>query len=171
MEIKRTGFIMTRAESLIPGKGEGHPNQIGYAYLRLANAPIPVGKEPSMHIDLVLNVIQPGGGIEEHYHDYSDEMPIFDHVYWIISGKIKATIGDEEKVVGADSMIYCQSNIRHSITNVGKGTAKILRLSGCNNGAKMGGAVWSKMPSGDLTAHDWKLADGTKPEKMISKCD
>jgi mannose-6-phosphate isomerase-like protein (cupin superfamily) len=166
---KRTGFIMTKAEAVIPGKGEGHPNQKAYAFLRPDTSLPPVGKSPSMSIDLALNNIQPGGGIEEHYHEYNKDMPIFDHVYYVISGRIKATMGDEERIVGADSLIYCPSDQRHSITNVGKGLAKILRISGCNDGARMGGPVWSKMPSGELNAHNWKLADAAKPAASTKK--
>ena len=85
-------------------------------------------------------------------------MPIFDHIYYVISGKIKATLGDTERIVGADSLIYCPSNIRHSITNVGDGLAKLIRVSGSGEGAKMGGPVYSKMPSGNLGVMPWKVA-------------
>jgi len=47
-------------------------------------------------------------------------------------------MGDSERIVGADSLIYCPSNVRHSITNVGKGTAKILRIKGSGEGEKTG---------------------------------
>jgi quercetin dioxygenase-like cupin family protein len=93
-------------------------------------------------------------------------MPVFDHVYYVISGKILAKIGDDERVVGADSLIYCPSNVRHSIKNVGNTTAKVLRMSGSAEGKKMGGPVYSKKPSGELGVREWKLAeDKTKPGK------
>jgi mannose-6-phosphate isomerase-like protein (cupin superfamily) len=167
MGIKRTGFILTKKQAVRPArKAEGHPKNQGYTFLRPVSAAVPVGKEPSMHIDLGLNEIMPGGGIEEHFHEFDKNMPIFDHVYYVISGRIKATIGDTEQVVGADSMIYCPSNLRHSITNVGKGMAKIIRMSGSGEGNVMGEAVYSKIPSGDLGVHHWKLAaDLHKPTK------
>jgi mannose-6-phosphate isomerase-like protein (cupin superfamily) len=71
-------------------------------------------------------------------------MPVFDHAYYVISGRIRATMGDSERIVGADSLIYCPSNVRHSITNVGKGTAKILRIKGSGEGEKTGKVVYTK---------------------------
>ena len=155
---KRTGYIMTVKEALRGTGAEGHPGNQGYSYLRTNTAASPAGKEPSMHVSLGLNKIQPGGGIEEHYHEFSDEEPIFDHIYYVISGRIKANVGDVERTVGADSYIYCPSNIRHSITNAGDGPAKLLRMSGSAEGKKMGGPVYSKMPSGDLGVMPWKVA-------------
>ena len=157
-EDKRTGYIMTISEAERGRGAEGHPGNQGYSYLRPNTARIKVGKEPSMHISLGLNKIQPGGGIEEHYHEYDIETPIFDHIYYVISGQIKATIGSMERIVGADSLIYCPSNIKHSITNVGKGMAKLIRVSGSGEGARMGGPVYSKIPSGDLGVMPWKVS-------------
>ena len=96
-----------------------------------------------------LGTFYPGGGIEEHYHVYADDVPIFDHAYYVISGKIKAVIGDQVRIVGHDSLLYCPSNVKHSITNVGKTPAKVLRVSACNEAARMGDAVWTTwVPNG-----------------------
>jgi mannose-6-phosphate isomerase-like protein (cupin superfamily) len=81
----------------------------------------------SKYIMLGMDKLEPRGGIVEHYHVNNAEMPIFDHVYYVNSGMMLATVGDSERIVGADSLIYCPSNVRHSITNIGKRTAKILR--------------------------------------------
>jgi quercetin dioxygenase-like cupin family protein len=97
--------------------------------------------ENAIHIMMGLGTFNPGGGIEEHYHEFSEDVPVFDHAYYVISGKIKATVGDVERTVGHDSLIYCPSNIKHSILNVGKTTAKILRIAACNEGEVMGGWV------------------------------
>jgi len=78
-------------------------------------------------------------------------------------GKILAKIGAEERVVGANSLIYCPSNVRHSIKNVGKTVAQVLRMSGPRR-QENGGPVYSKKPSGQLGVREWKLAD-SKPEK------
>ena len=153
MEENRNGYIMPIKESTHSLKREGHPNQDDFRFIRPSSEKDRVGKEPSKHFMLTLDKIQPGGGVEEHYHEYNDKMPIFNYVYYVISGKIRATIGDTERTVGADSLIYCPSNVRHSIAKVGKGLARILRISGSGYGNKMGGAVWSKMPSGNLSAH------------------
>ncbi len=95
---------------------------------------------------LGMDRLEPGGGIVEHYHVNNAGMPIFDHVYYVISGRIRATMGDSERIVGADSLIYCPSNVLHSITNVGKGTAKILRIKGSGEGDKTGTVVYTKEP-------------------------
>ena len=38
-------------------------------------------KENAIHIMMGLGTFYPGGGIEEHYHVYADDVPIFDHAY------------------------------------------------------------------------------------------
>jgi mannose-6-phosphate isomerase-like protein (cupin superfamily) len=170
MEEKLTGYIMPIKESVHSLKREGHPDQDDFRFIRTSSEKDRVGKHPSKHFMLTLDKINPGGGVEEHYHEYNEEMPIFDHVYYVISGKILAKIGDEERVVGADSLIYCPSNIRHSIKNVGKTRAKVLRMSGSAEGKKMGGPVYSKRPSGELGIREWKMAGGeAKPEKDTMK--
>jgi quercetin dioxygenase-like cupin family protein len=106
-------------------------------------------KENAIHIMMGLGTFYPGGGIEEHYHVYADDVPVFDHAYYVISGKIKAVIGDQVRIVGHDSLLYCPSNVKHSITNVGKTPAKVLRVSACNEAARMGDAVWTTwVPNG-----------------------
>jgi len=104
------------------------------------------GIERSKYIMLGMDKLEPGGGIVEHYHENNAEMPVFDHAYYVISGRIRATLGDTEKIIGADSLIYCPSNIRHSITNIGKCPAKILRLKGSGPGEKTGTVVYTKEP-------------------------
>ena len=101
------------------------------------------GEKRSKYLMVGMDKLQPGSGIEEHYHEYNAEMPIFDHAYYVISGRIQATTGDIEKIIGADSLIYCPSNIKHSITNIGKGNAKILRIKGSGEGEKTVGAIFT----------------------------
>jgi quercetin dioxygenase-like cupin family protein len=140
----RTGYIMTFTEAEHSSGEKDHPGNQGYSYLRPSSAAVKVGKEPSMHISLVLNKIQPGGSIEEHYHKYDADMPIFDHICYVISGRILANVGDMERIVGANSLIYCPSDIRHSITNIGDSPAKLIIVSGSGEGAKMGVPIYSK---------------------------
>ena len=102
------------------------------------------GKEHSKYLMLGMDKLQPGGGIDEHYHICDVETPVFDHAYYVISGRIRATVGDIERTVGADSLIYCPSNVKHSITNIGKTPAKILRIKGSIEGDKTGEAVYTK---------------------------
>jgi mannose-6-phosphate isomerase-like protein (cupin superfamily) len=167
MEETANGYIMPIKEAVHSLKREGHPDQDDFRFIRPSSEKDRVGKMPSKHFMLTLDKINPGGGVEEHYHEYIADMPIFDHVYYVISGKILAKIGAEERVVGANSLIYCPSNVRHSIKNVGKTVAQVLRMSGSAEGKKMGGPVYSKKPSGQLGVREWKLAD-SKPEKACT---
>jgi len=112
------------------------------------------GTEPSKHIKFNLDIVSPGGGVEEHYH----EPPVVDHIYYVISGRILATVGDVKKIVGADTLIYCPSSVKHSITNVGKRIAKVISIDGAAEGVKNGKLVYSKMPSGNLSGNTWKVA-------------
>jgi mannose-6-phosphate isomerase-like protein (cupin superfamily) len=147
MEENRKGFILTKKDleqawSTSHGKKTGDAVDLHrYSFLDNQGAE---GAERSMYIMLGMDRLQPGGGIVEHYHVNNTEMPIFDHAYYVISGRIRATLGDVERIVGADSIIYCPSNVRHSITNVGKGTAKILRIKGSGEGEKTGTVVYTK---------------------------
>jgi mannose-6-phosphate isomerase-like protein (cupin superfamily) len=125
-----------------------------YDFLRRPNEPVIPGTEPSKHIKFNLDIVSPGGGVEEHYH----EPPVVDHIYYVISGRILATVGDVKKVVGADTLIYCPSSVKHSITNVGKRIAKVISIDGAAEGVKNGKLVYSKMPSGNLSGNTWKVA-------------
>ena len=148
MEENRKGFILSindiekswRIEHA--ADAEGHHNMQGFRFLTVATEAAThgmVGKELSKHLMIGLDKFPPGGGIVEHTHVYSAEAPVFDHAYYVISGRIEATIGDVKKTVGADSLIYCPSNVKHAILNVGKTTAKVLRIAGCGEGKIMGG--------------------------------
>jgi len=64
-------------------------------FLRRTNESPLEGTEPSMHITESGRNLA-GWWVEEHYH----EPPVIDHVYYVVSGRIRATIGDVEKVVG-----------------------------------------------------------------------
>jgi mannose-6-phosphate isomerase-like protein (cupin superfamily) len=147
MEESRKGFILTKRDleqawRSAQGKKTGEPADMHrYSFLDNQGSE---GEERSKYIMLGMDKLEPGGGIVEHYHVNNSEMPIFDHAYYVISGRIRATMGDSERIVGADCLIYCPSNVRHSITNIGKGTAKILRIKGSGEGEKTGTVVYTK---------------------------
>lgn len=147
----RKGFILSKKEVEKEWRiehsadAEGHHNMQGFGFLTVASEMKThrmVGKELATNLMLGLDMFPPGGGINAHSHVFSAEAPIFDHAYYVISGRIQATVGDEVRTVGADSLIYCPSNVKHAILNVGKTTAKVLRIAACNEGAVMGG--WAK---------------------------
>ena len=147
MEEGRKGFILTKKDleqawrALNGKKPEEAVDMHRYSFLDNQETE---GGEHSKYIMLGMDKLEPGGGIVEHYHVNNSEMPIFDHAYYVISGRILATMGDSERIVGADSLIYCPSNVRHSITNIGKRTAKILRIKGSGKGEKTGEVVYTK---------------------------
>ena len=155
MKENRKGFILPLAEATRGGAPKEGSSKVEFcAFLHRVTDPPGGGKEHSMHTRFDVYMIQPGGGVEEHYH----EPPVIDHVSYVISGRVRVTIGDIEKIVGADTLIYCPSNVMHSVKNVGKTVAKVLRMSGSAEGKKMGVPVYSKKPSGELGVREWKLA-------------
>ncbi len=103
------------------------------------------GEEGSLHLRMLLNEFEPGGGIELHYHDLT---PVADHAYYVISGKILAKIGDKEEIVGPDTLLYCLTDTLHYIKNVGDTPAKLLRIGAAASGDSSGKSVWVKKEEG-----------------------
>jgi mannose-6-phosphate isomerase-like protein (cupin superfamily) len=172
MEKNKGGFILPFAETKRhAGGGEGFPGTAAYHFLGTATedgrfpfeAGVTISEEIfSKHINLTLNTIQAGGHIEEHCHEYDAETPIFDHSYYIMSGRARVSVGGVDKIVGADTLMYFPSYVTHAVTNIGNGAIKLLRFSGSGYGAKMGWPVYSKTPSGNLGVHPWKLTSTLK---------
>lgn len=76
-------------------------NQV-YKFLRPSSAIEKVGPEPSMHSWVTIFVMPPGGSVDVHYHEYNNtDKPIFDLVFYIISGRLRVTLGDIEKMLVA----------------------------------------------------------------------
>ena len=154
MKQNRKGFILPISEATHAVIPEGNTNIEFYGFLRTESEDVKPGTEPSMHLMFNMDKIGPGGEIEEHYH----EPPVVDHVYYVISGRIRAKVGDVEKIVGADTLIYSPSNIKHSVINVGKTIAKVIAIDASGEGERGGKVVYSKMPSGNLSGNTWKVA-------------
>jgi quercetin dioxygenase-like cupin family protein len=163
----RKGFIMSLAEA-IPAEGggevkvlaengqiqtikteaQGNPNMEVYPLLRPASVAYKAGKEPSINQWLTLEKIKPGGCLDPHYNEFGAGIPVFDISLYVISGRLRVTLGDIEKTVGPDTLIYIPSNVRHSVTNVGKGIVKYLAMKVVTSteGERMGDTVYLKMP-------------------------
>ena len=154
MEGPQKGFILPKNKAAHGGSMEGNTRTEFYDFLRRATEPPIPGTDASKYIKLNLDILSPTGGIEEHFH----EPPIVDHVYYVISGRIRATVGNLEQTIGKDTLIYCPSNVRHSITNVGKNKARVISIDASAEGVKGGSLVYSKMPSGNLSGNTWKVA-------------
>lgn len=83
-------------------------------------------------LTLTLDAMPPGGVVEPHYHT---DCEVFDHAFYVASGKIAVKAGDDpERIVGQDTVIWCPSNVIHSLRNVGKGRARVLRIGASGNG-------------------------------------
>ena len=154
MEGPQKGFILPKNKAAHGGGVEGNIATEFYDFLARSTEKAIPGTDASKYIKLNLDILSPGGGVEEHYH----ESPVVDHVYYVISGRIRATVGNIEQTVGADTLIYCPSNVRHSITNVGKSKAKVISIDASAEGVRGGPLVYSKMPSGNLSGNNWKVA-------------
>ncbi len=99
------------------------------------------GENGSIHLRMLLNEFEPGGGIELHTHEL---VPVADHAYYVISGTIKAVIGDKEEIVGPDTLLYCLTDTLHSIENVGDEPAKLLRIGAAATGDSSGKFIFVK---------------------------
>jgi len=87
---------------------------------------------------LTLNKIEPGGGIDPHYH----EDLTADHAYFLIDGDVVARIGDEEHVVRPQGLMVFQSDIVHGFRVVGDQPATVLRLGAAPDGVATGRSVF-----------------------------
>ena len=113
---------------------KGHSKLIGYELIR-------PGENGSMHLRLVLDEIEPDGGIEPHFHELT---PVCDHAYYVISGNIMASLAGREEIVGPDTLIYCPTDVVHSLKNIGKTPAKLLRIGAAATGETGGRSVFVK---------------------------
>ena len=165
--VERKGFIMSIAEA-VPAEGPGDTVSIQdkkgqikvvrnknkalekselYKFLRPSSSDDRVGKEPSMHLWINAYKMQPGGAVDPHYREYNNtDMPIFDEALYVISGRIRAKVGDIEKIVGPDTLIYFPSNAIVSLANVGKKAAKFLKIGASDEGKIQGKPIYFKMP-------------------------
>ena len=113
---------------------EGHSKLTAYELLR-------PGENGSMHLRVVLDEVEPGGGIAPHFHEL---VPVCDHAYYVISGDIMVSLAGREERVGPDTLIYCPTNVIHSIRNIGESSAKLLRIGAAASGETGGRSVFVK---------------------------
>ena len=134
---------------IVENEGGGNPNLRPYPLLRPANVAARVGKERSLNQWITLAKLEPGGVVDEHYFEHDNGIPVFDVSLFVISGRVRITVGNIEETVGANTLIYAPSNLKRSITNVGKGIAKFLaiKIVPSGKGEKMGEQVYSRMPN------------------------
>lgn len=73
-------------------------------------SPVP-GASTSDRI-LGVNIFSPGGVYESHAH----ETPMF---YYVLSGKARMKVGDEERVVEKGAWVYTPPGLKHYTENIG----------------------------------------------------
>ena len=118
-----------------------------YPFLRPVVTFVKQQPEPSIHLKISLEILQPNGCLDEHYRESSAKAPVSDIASYVISGRIRVKVGDMEKIVGPDTLIYCPSNVKCSLANVGKGRAKYLAICALDEVKQFGEPVYSKMPT------------------------
>jgi mannose-6-phosphate isomerase-like protein (cupin superfamily) len=120
-----------RVADIVPTTGlAGHPGTAAFRLMR-------PGKD-SRWLHLTYNVIEPGGGIDAHYHDGVDA----DHAYFVIAGTVRARIGDQEYDVGPDELMVFPCDTVHGFTVTSSEGARILRLGAAADGRTSGGSVF-----------------------------
>lgn len=126
--------IIRNLSEVEPRRGVvGHQNVTGYRLLQ-------PGPEGTSYLSIALDDIAPGGRIDPHYHA---DVDTFDHAFYVISGEVSVKLGDgEERVVGEGTVIYCPSNVAHSLKNVGNTSAKVLRIGASATGEVTGRTVY-----------------------------
>ena len=87
---------------------------------------------------VTLDLIEPGGGIEPHYHK---DMTA-DHAYFLIDGLAVARIGDDEHEVRPNGLMVFRADVVHGFRIVGDQTARVLRLGAAPDGIATGGSVF-----------------------------
>lgn len=65
--------------------------------------------------------LEPGGRTPLHDHPW-------EHEVFILDGKCKLILGEDEKVIGPGYAVYVPPNLKHSFINVGEGKLKFICL-------------------------------------------
>jgi len=126
MDENEEAFIIEYAQSkkYTGAPPDGHPGMQGHNFLH--DVHIETKGKGSIYVSLTLDELEPGGSLEEHYHS---DPEVYHHIYYVISGQIISSVGDIKKNVTDNTLIYCHSNVKHSIANVGKDAAWVLEIA------------------------------------------
>lgn len=110
---------------------KGHPGITAHRYV--------AGPDSGTRwILITMNVIEPGGGIEPHYH----EGLTADHAYFLMDGTARARIGDEEFEVRENGLMVFRSDVVHGFKITSPEGARVLRLGAAPDGHATGGSVF-----------------------------
>jgi mannose-6-phosphate isomerase-like protein (cupin superfamily) len=72
------------------------------------------------HVMVGLNCLEPGQTQKVHAHDGADKF------YFVLSGRGKFTVGDEEREAGEGMLVIAPSGIPHGVTNAGQERLSLL---------------------------------------------
>jgi mannose-6-phosphate isomerase-like protein (cupin superfamily) len=79
---------------------------------------------PVTQCSLAEELLPPGAAVTPHHHEELEE------IYYILEGAGLMTIGDETQPVGTGDAIYIPRNRRHTLTNTGQTTMRLLLVCG-----------------------------------------
>jgi mannose-6-phosphate isomerase-like protein (cupin superfamily) len=110
---------------------EGHPGITAHRFVSGPDA-------GTRWLLVTLNLIEPGGGIDPHYHEGLNA----DHAYFLVDGHVIARIGDEEHEVRPNGLMVFRCDVVHGFRVVGDEPARVLRLGAAPDGIATGGSVF-----------------------------
>ncbi|HEX8069850.1 MAG TPA: cupin domain-containing protein [Pyrinomonadaceae bacterium] len=73
---------------------------------------------------LAEEVLPPGAAVGRHHHAATEE------VYYILSGRGRMTVGDEERAVGAGDAVFIPRGATHTLANTGPEPLVLLLVCG-----------------------------------------
>ena len=79
---------------------------------------------PVNQCSLAEETLPPGRSVTPHHHEVLEE------VYYLLSGRGRMRIGEEEREVGAGDAIYIPRGARHTLSNTGEEPMRILLVCG-----------------------------------------
>ena len=72
------------------------------------------------HITLGLNCLEPGQTQSLHAHDGADK------VYFVLEGRGRFTVGDQEREAGTGTLVIAQAGVPHGVTNASDSSLSLL---------------------------------------------
>jgi quercetin dioxygenase-like cupin family protein len=72
------------------------------------------------HVMVGLNCLEPGQAQRAHAHDGADKF------YFVLEGRGRFTIGDEEREAEAGTLVVAPAGIEHGVTNEGQSRLSLL---------------------------------------------
>jgi len=98
------------------------------------------------HLRLIRAELDPGESHRLHHHP----QPAF---YYILKGKAKLVLGDEETEAGPGTVMYIPSHVKHEITNIGK---ELLSFLGCETPHSPTDFVWDMKEMRNIKRSSYK---------------